>query len=125
MLSLFVLLYDFIQMMADRLFGSVFHRAFARFIYFPSIVRMMVMEGPKRRWYDRVDDTVILGALPFRSQTKQVKLIPATPRVHQSIHHVLALLVQLVETENVRAVLSFNEPYELELFTNSHKARIA
>ncbi|XP_060890063.1 NADH dehydrogenase [ubiquinone] iron-sulfur protein 3, mitochondrial-like [Labrus mixtus] len=24
-----------------------------------------------RRWFDRVDDTVILGALPFRSMTKQ------------------------------------------------------
>lgn len=28
-----------------------------------------------RRWYDRMDDTVILGALPFQSMTKQVILV--------------------------------------------------
>lgn len=25
-----------------------------------------------RNWYDRIDETVILGALPFRGMTKQV-----------------------------------------------------
>ena len=53
--------------------GSFLHRGIARLAYFPSILRMTLMEGPKRRWYDRIDNTIILGALPFRSQTKKVK----------------------------------------------------
>ncbi len=52
--------------------GSMFHKGIVRLLYFPSILRMTLLEGPKRRWYDRVDSTVILGALPFRSQTKKV-----------------------------------------------------
>ena len=61
-----------LQVMVEWIIGTSIHRAFARLIYLPTILRMIVMEGPKRRWYDRVDDTVILGALPFRSQTEQV-----------------------------------------------------
>ena len=53
--------------------GSLLHRGMARLLYFPSILRMILREGPHRRWYDRIDDTVILGALPFRSQTKKVR----------------------------------------------------
>ena len=53
-------------------FGSMLHKLLSRAFYFPSILRMSLMEGPKRRWYDRVDSTVILGALPFKSQTKEV-----------------------------------------------------
>ena len=52
--------------------GSWLHRGLARLLYFPSILRMTLKEGPNRRWYDRIDNTVILGALPFRSQTKKV-----------------------------------------------------
>ncbi len=52
--------------------GSMFHKGIVRVLYFPSILRMSLMEGPQRRWYDRIDSTVILGALPFRSQTKEV-----------------------------------------------------
>lgn len=51
-----------------------------------------------RNWYDRIDETVILGALPFRGMTKQ-----------------------LVEEENVKAVVSMNEDYELRLFSNTEK----
>ena len=50
------------------------HKLISRVIYFPSVLRMSLMVGPERRWYDRVDDTVLLGALPFRSQTKEVRI---------------------------------------------------
>lgn len=59
--------------------GSWLHRGLARLLYFPSILRMTLKEGPNRRWYDRIDDTVILGALPFRSQTKKVRLLHISP----------------------------------------------
>lgn len=51
-----------------------------------------------RNWYDRIDETVILGALPFRRSTKQ-----------------------LVDDENIKAVVSMNEDYELSWLSNSDK----
>ena len=78
------------------------HRALARVLYIPSIAKMLATSwwklNPAKQWYNRLDETVILGALPFRSQTKE-----------------------LVEKENVRAVISYNEAYELRYFTNSKK----
>ncbi len=140
-------------------YGTGFHKLLVRLLYFPSIGRMCLLEGPNRRWYDRIDDTVILGALPFRSQAKQVgphrhthtntsththtqtrphTLVHTHTHTHVHIHsyththkhkhmfdalHVMWLLslLQLVEVENVRTVISYNEEYELNYFTNSKK----
>lgn len=45
----------------------------ARISFYPSLFYNVVMEKfSSRNWYDRIDETVILGALPFRSMTKQV-----------------------------------------------------
>lgn len=47
--------------------------AVARLLFYPTLAYNVVMEKlSSRRWFDRVDDTIILGALPFRSMTKQV-----------------------------------------------------
>ncbi|XP_012266736.2 phosphatidylglycerophosphatase and protein-tyrosine phosphatase 1 [Athalia rosae] len=68
----------------------------ARVSFYPTLVYNVVMEKiSSRRWYDRIDETVILGALPFRTMTKQ-----------------------LVHDENVKGVVSMNEDYELWLFSN-------
>lgn len=70
---------------------------FARVTFYPSLFYNVVMEKvSSRRWYDRIDETVILGALPFREMTKQ-----------------------LIDEENVKAVVSMNEDYELSLFSNN------
>ena len=45
-----------------------------RINYYPSLLRLVLTVGPENRWYDRVDSTVILGALPFRSQTEEVAM---------------------------------------------------
>ncbi len=116
-------------------YGTVVHKLLVRLLYFPSIGRMCLAEGPNRRWYDRIDDTVILGALPFKSQAKKV-----CPQTHThytyliiSVQEVFELestatfscfIFQLVEVENVRAVISFNEEYELNYFTNSKKVSL-
>ena len=57
------------------MYGGTLHKLIARLLYFPSVARMSFL-WPRwqRNWYDRVDSTVILGALPFRSQTKEVCL---------------------------------------------------
>lgn len=71
--------------------------ALARLLFYPTLAYNVAMEkATSRRWFDRVDETVVLGALPFRSITKQ-----------------------LVETENVRGVITMNEEYETKYFCNS------
>lgn len=62
--------------------GTAVHKLLVRLLYFPSIGRMCLLEGPNRRWYDRIDDNVILGALPFRSQAKQVRPHTHTHTLH-------------------------------------------
>ena len=46
---------------------------------------------------------------------------PGIPAVCLTITLTFHLVMQLVRNENVRAVLSLNEAYELNFFTNSHK----
>lgn len=75
-MSVFLLVTHFFRVCSDILarwfWGSMLHKLIARLNYFPSILRMTLLEGPNRQWYNRIDETVILGALPFRSQTKEV-----------------------------------------------------
>lgn len=85
-MSLYSVAVDFVGVLVNWFWtvvgGSMFHKGLVRILYFPSILRMSLLEGPKRRWYDRVDSTVIVGALPFRSQTKEVGFaIPIWPCV--------------------------------------------
>ncbi|PSN42640.1 Phosphatidylglycerophosphatase and protein-tyrosine phosphatase 1 [Blattella germanica] len=69
---------------------------FARLSFYPTLFYNVVMEKlTSRNWYDRIDDTVILGALPFRGMTQK-----------------------LISEENIKAVVSMNEDYELWLFSN-------
>ncbi|CAG9565704.1 unnamed protein product [Danaus chrysippus] len=69
---------------------------FARVTFYPTLLYNVLMEKvTSRRWYDRMDDTVILGALPFQGMTKQ-----------------------LIEEENIKGVVSMNETYELKIFSN-------
>jgi atypical dual specificity phosphatase len=46
----------------------------ARVFFYPTLLWNVLLESGSRRWYDRIDSTVILGALPFKSQTKQVNM---------------------------------------------------
>ncbi|XP_070166790.1 phosphatidylglycerophosphatase and protein-tyrosine phosphatase 1 isoform X3 [Polyergus mexicanus] len=72
---------------------------FARVTFYPTLFYNVVMEKiTTRNWYDRIDETVILGALPFRRTTKQ-----------------------LIDNENIKAVVSMNEDYELSLLSNTEK----
>jgi atypical dual specificity phosphatase len=55
--------------------GRVHHlqTMFARVSFYPSLLYNVLMEKfTSRNWYDRIDDNVILGALPFRGMTNQV-----------------------------------------------------
>lgn len=71
--------------------------ALARLLFYPTLAYNVVMEKvSSRQWFNRVDQTVILGALPFKSMTEE-----------------------LVHNENVRGVVTMNEEYETEYFCNS------
>jgi len=69
----------------------------AKLSFYPSLAYNVVLEKlTSRQWYSRIDNTVLLGALPFRSMTKT-----------------------LVEGENVKGVVSLNEDFELRKLVNS------
>ncbi|XP_077444143.1 phosphatidylglycerophosphatase and protein-tyrosine phosphatase 1 [Stigmatopora argus] len=77
--------------------SSAMSGVLARLLFYPTLAYNVIMEKvSSRRWFDRVDETVLLGALPFRSMTEQ-----------------------LVEGENVRGVITMNENYETKFFCNS------
>lgn len=63
---------------------------FARVSFYPTLFYNVFMEKvTTRRWYDRIDEHTILGALPFRSMAQQVKAneMPTTIRFQvQKIH---------------------------------------
>lgn len=72
---------------------------FARLTFYPTLVYNVVMEKVSaRRWYDRIDEHMILGALPFQSEAEE-----------------------LVKKENIKAVVSMNEDYELILSNNKER----
>ncbi|XP_039542670.1 phosphatidylglycerophosphatase and protein-tyrosine phosphatase 1 [Pimephales promelas] len=69
----------------------------ARILFYPTLAYNVVMEKvTSRQWFNRVDQTVILGALPFRSMTEE-----------------------LVQKEKIRGVITMNEQYETKYFCNS------
>ena len=45
---------------------------FARAVFYPTLLWNVALRSSTRRWYDRIDSTVLLGALPFKSLTKTV-----------------------------------------------------
>ncbi|ELT92720.1 hypothetical protein CAPTEDRAFT_171084 [Capitella teleta] len=68
-----------------------------RVLFYPTLAFNVAMEKvSSRQWYNRVDDTAILGALPFRSMTKK-----------------------LIDEEDVRGVITMNEDYETKYFVNN------
>ena len=71
----------------------------SRVAFYPTLLYNVVMEQvSSRTWFTHINDTVILGALPFRSMTDH-----------------------LVEKEKVGGVVSLNEEYELKHFVNNHE----
>ncbi|KAF5293018.1 hypothetical protein FQA39_LY13787 [Lamprigera yunnana] len=71
----------------------------ARLSFYPTLLYNICMEKiTSRRWYDRIDDLVILGALPFPNMT-----------------------TSLIEKEHVAAVVSMNEDYELLIANDEEK----
>ncbi|CAG5131770.1 unnamed protein product [Candidula unifasciata] len=63
-----------------------------KILFLPSLgLNTLMTKIGGRRWYDRIDETVLLGALPIKSVTRN-----------------------LIEKENVRAMISVTEDFELK-----------
>ena len=57
-----------------RMFGLTGLQVISRLIYFPGVTWNTVSwRWRNYQWYNRIDNTVVLGALPFRSQTEEVR----------------------------------------------------
>lgn len=71
----------------------------ARLAFYPTLLfNVMMKRITNRNWYDRIDSTLIVGALPFRETARE-----------------------LAEKENVCGVISLNEPYELKRFVTTQE----
>ncbi|XP_021968323.1 phosphatidylglycerophosphatase and protein-tyrosine phosphatase 1 isoform X2 [Folsomia candida] len=69
---------------------------FARASFYPTLMYNIAMARvSSRKWYNRIDNHVILGALPFRG------------------------MVDALRKENVKGIVSLNENYELWLFSHN------
>lgn len=91
---------------------------FARVTFYPSLVYNVFMErAGVRKWYNRIDDNMILGALPFRF------MAPDVSRNKYSSYFIIlschSLSLQLIRDENVKGVVSMNEDYELWMLSNN------
>ena len=84
-------------MSANQNKNSIPSEMFARLSFLPTLAYNVMMEKvTARTWWNRIDETVVLGALPFRGDSAK----------------------QLVAQENIAGVVSMNEDYELQLFSN-------
>ncbi|XP_022111089.1 phosphatidylglycerophosphatase and protein-tyrosine phosphatase 1-like [Acanthaster planci] len=71
----------------------------SRVLFYPTLGYNVFMKSvSSREWYDRIDNTVLLGALPLRSKN---------------------IAQELVEKENVRGVIAMNEDFELKRFVTT------
>ena len=76
------------------------HPVGARVLYYPTLLWGIVRTtiNPHAHWYDRIDEKVVLGALPIHS-----------------------VVEKLMAKEQIRAVVTCNEPYETRLISPSKK----
>ena len=95
----------------DSLDFSFVSKMFARVTFLPSIDYNCAMERVSaRRWWDRIEPSILLGAIPFRSDWMALNL------------GMNMTTEQMVETEGVRGVVSMNEDYELQLMGMEQEA---
>jgi len=73
---------------------AVLGQVVARVTFLPTLTYNLIMERVSSRdWWNRIDSTVILGAIPFRSSYTK----------------------ELVRKENIKKVIALNESYELSV----------
>ena len=73
----------------DRLYYNIMSGA-ARVVFYPTLMWNMFMKNvSSRRWYDRIDNSVLVGALPFKSYAEEVNVFlcfAAIETIHMNDH---------------------------------------
>jgi len=96
---------------SDSFYFFFVSKMFARVTFLPSLAYNCAMERVSaRRWWDRIEPSILLGAIPFRSDWMALNL------------GMNMTTEQMVEAEGVRGVVSMNEDYELQLMGMQEEA---
>ena len=83
--------------MINDMKSKITSEMFARLSFLPTLAYNVILEKVTgRAWWNRMDEKVVLGALPFRGEHAQ----------------------KLISEERIGAVVSMNEDYELRYFSN-------
>ena len=98
----------------EMTFGLTTLQLYSRFLYFPGVAWNTVSwRWRKYQWYNRIDNTIVLGALPFRSQAEEVrKYNIGLPLI---IHAIIPVIHDCAQSH--RKLRLFNKPLESELYT--------
>lgn len=89
----------------------------ARLLFYPSLLYTVArarLPGSRRPWFHRIDEVVVLGALPLRGRIRGVRraLWGGPGRAGRNGGPLWCLCPQLVAEENVRGVVTLTEDYE-------------
>lgn len=110
-----LLIYSFLLLF----YAGIIHSLAARAIFFPSLAYNIVMEKvSSRKWYNHIDEHVILGALPLRSMASEVYNYSFSFQFQQ-LQWIVDFLLQLVNELRVKGIVSLNEDYELRYLANN------
>ena len=102
-------------------FKRFYGRMFARATFLPTLAYNVIMERISvRNWWDRIDSHIVLGALPFRGTTSSRVSFLKILSFWQLLANIFtSIRFQIIKEENVKAVVSMNETYELKMFSNT------
>ncbi|XP_055865575.1 phosphatidylglycerophosphatase and protein-tyrosine phosphatase 1-like isoform X1 [Biomphalaria glabrata] len=98
----------------------------ARILFYPSLAYNYCMtKVSSRTWYNRIDSTVILGALPLKCIAQQVKefivqifSLIRDCRGRNNVYKLFTIQTdRLMEEEKIKGIVSLNEDYELKYLT--------
>ena len=77
--------------------------AIRKAFFFPTILYNVTMDAVRsRQWFNRIDQNVVLGAMPFRGSS----------------------LETLVKAENIKGIISMNEEFELNPYWYATEAEL-
>lgn len=80
--------------------------------YYPTLAYNLTrhhLDAHGWQWYSRIDDLVVLGAMPFKKTAEQA---PSCQSVLSEFLY-CATGVQLIDKERIGAVVSLTEPWEM------------
>ena len=69
------ILFSWVHIVEDKMSLSQMHAFGAKVAFIPTLLWNLLRSRIDRNWYDRITETIVLGALPFHSTARKVYLI--------------------------------------------------